>query len=982
MSQSNSIQSDSISIRSEQQNYKPIPNFMKKQLLTILTLAAAGSLWAADPVMLTISDEASYNTWVNIDGTGDADGTYNHFTYDPENAAAMMDGSSSGKGPDNDWMISPSVTLSGGVTYKISAMVKHYSSYTSDYERFTLSAGTQQSPEGMIEFYNCENFKEKEFTLLGGAFTPESDGTYYIGLKATSSKWMGKFWVKGIQVEELLAHPGAVWGFDVNAAAEGALEAVLSWNWPEKSDLDSELTSISGARIYRNTSRSFASGELESLHVATVEGGTPGAEASYIDTSVPAGGEYWYMVVPFNENGTSSATAPVKSSWVGSDTFAKPVTEATATATGDRSVTITFIPPTEGVNGGWIDTSKLSYEIRREYGNTTEVLEYSWSGDLPYIDNTIPGLGSYTYAIYTKLDGQSNNNPTRTNYVMAGGSMPLPYVQDFGTSDSFDLITVFHTSGSRDWRLASGYASVWGSGSDVWMVLPPFDLTAGQLYELRFENWNESNCNPRTIEARIGSTATAEGLDRVLYTESVSNNTRDQKSAFFTVETDGRYHIAFRAFDISDSKDVYIDEILVRESNIVPEKITDLSATPGAAGAMSVELTFTLPVMDVTGAVLPTIEKMQVLRNGDFIVAEQTELQPGDQINIIDTDLPAAGEYSYSVVTYLNGKPSDPATTTSGWVGPDAPTTPKNAVATLSEDGKSVTITFEPVETGVNGGYIDQEAIRYRITRMPEETVLTEDLNGTSYTDDVSELTIGAYYYKVTAIHAGTESIIGANTSELVFGAPFEVPYEADFTNYDHMNLWTTPTVGYDDYWSGTYSNKWYYNSADECLRTDRSFDECEEMPWAFTPPVHAVAGEYRITMHAYAYMAGDQEGYQLIMSPAASETHEGAVTIVENQAVVGNVTEETVHEFTIVNEGTLYFGFVPTNPTGFRLHVDRFLVELVRPFETGVDAVEVADAADAEYYNLQGLRVDTDNLLPGIYIRRSGGVSTKVLVK
>ena len=125
MSQSNSIQSDSISIRSEQQNYKPIPNFMKKQLLTILTLAAAGSLWAADPVMLTISDEASYNTWVNIDGTGDADGTYNHFTYDPENAAAMMDGSSSGKGPDNDWMISPSVTLSGGVTYQISAMVSY-----------------------------------------------------------------------------------------------------------------------------------------------------------------------------------------------------------------------------------------------------------------------------------------------------------------------------------------------------------------------------------------------------------------------------------------------------------------------------------------------------------------------------------------------------------------------------------------------------------------------------------------------------------------------------------------------------------------------------------------------------------------------------------------------------------------------------------------------------------------------------------------
>ena len=195
--------------------------------------------------MLTISDEASYNTWVNIDGTGDADGTYNHFTYDPEKRRrhdGRLEQRQRTRQRLDDFTVSDPLgrcdiqnQRNGETLFQL-----HFG-----LRKIHIVGRNTAVTRGMIEFYNCENFKEKEFTLLGGAFTPESDGTYYIGLKATSSKWMGKFWVKGIQVEELLAHPGAVWGFDVNAAAEGALEAVLSWNWPEKSDLDSELTSIS-----------------------------------------------------------------------------------------------------------------------------------------------------------------------------------------------------------------------------------------------------------------------------------------------------------------------------------------------------------------------------------------------------------------------------------------------------------------------------------------------------------------------------------------------------------------------------------------------------------------------------------------------------------------------------------------------------------------------------------------------------------------
>ena len=51
----------------------------------------------------------------------------------------------------------------------------------------------------------------------------------------------------------------------------------------------------------------------------------------------------------------------------------------------------------------------------------------------------------------------------------------------------------------------------------------------------------------------------------------------------------------------------------------------------------------------------------------------------------------------------------------------------------------------------------------------------------------------------------------------------------------------------------------------------------------------------------------------------------------------------------------------------------------------SGVENISISDAesdAEAVYYNLQGVRVNNSNLTPGLYIRRAGTTSTKVLVK
>ncbi len=48
----------------------------------------------------------------------------------------------------------------------------------------------------------------------------------------------------------------------------------------------------------------------------------------------------------------------------------------------------------------------------------------------------------------------------------------------------------------------------------------------------------------------------------------------------------------------------------------------------------------------------------------------------------------------------------------------------------------------------------------------------------------------------------------------------------------------------------------------------------------------------------------------------------------------------------------------------------------------TGISTVATGDDAPAEYYNLQGMKVDARNLMPGIYIMRTGSKSTKTIIR
>lgn len=96
-------------------------------------------------------------------------------------------------------------------------------------------------------------------------------------------------------------------------------------------------------------------------------------------------------------------------------------------------------------------------------------------------------------------------------------------------------------------------------------------------------------------------------------------------------------------------------------------------------------------------------------------------------------------------------------------------------------------------------------------------------------------------------------------------------------------------------------------------------------------------------------------------------------------------LTLATVPELgtTIVSGTTDYKKFTVTNE-GFYLNPDKDNNNLVLGDQktTGIEDVVVDENAPVEYYNLSGMRVNGDNMAPGVYIKRQGAKATKVYVK
>lgn len=956
---------------------------MKKIFTLLMALPLAASVWGAEtpPCKLTFLNQAEFDKWLPVDANKDG-GKYQFLFNNSEQAAYYVQNKS--KAAD-DWLISPAVTLTAGKQYTIMVSVRNYSTYSGDKNDFTVSYGNGQAVDAMTtEVMNVTGIKKSDSysDKSSEIFTVETTGDYCFGIHLTSASYQGDFGIKSFTVAEFVELPEAITTATVTPALLGEMKAELSWTYPSKNNTGGDLSAISGVRIYREYRYKTFALDDEHLIATVTEGAAPGAAGTYTDNSFKDGsGTYYYVFVPFNENGVSLADPSQFSAWIGEETDLKKVDNLKAVQDPDNEehVLLTWNVPPQGANGAYVDPAKISYRIER--GN--DVLEESWTGELPYIDTTIPGSGSYTYTVYALYNGKKSIYKSEVTITIKG-IVPLPYTNTFDNRSSVDFLTfVYATPGKNDWSFSSASIKVYEKGTpNAFAYLPPFQLEAGKIYSVTFST-KISGSSSKNLAVVHNSKPVADGTHTEVFREIISGTDYQEKTAVFTVPADGKYHIGF-LFDgtSTDYQDIYVDDVKVEEIVPAPAAVSDLAVAPAAEGALEATLTWTNPSLTNSGSELSALTKVVVTRDGAEIKTFDAPA-PGSAASYTDKELVAPGFYTYAVIPYLDENAGKAAEVTSAWVGKDTPKAP--ASVTVANDGADRTVTFEAVTESANGGYMPAE-LTYTISR--NGVVLAEGVAAEPYVDTEADLPLGFYTYSV---YAGYDDVKGeaANSEPVRLGETLALPYTPDHMDSKEYELWTLDKGNSRNDWG--HDAQWYKG-----LAIYGAYNS-----WAYTPPFFAKQGECLLTFSAACQNTTvenlkvclireaeveetpDESGKMRVAPEWTPEFVGEPVDYVINEPWSGTDFTVRTQTLKVPADGKYYVGFGAN--IGARAASSGRLVlkqsDIEQTSTTGVDDILTDDTdAPVEYYNLQGLRVT--NPEPGLYIRVQGKKASKVLIK
>lgn len=959
--------------------------------------AASTTLSAADftpPCEIPCGTQAELTAnWSIVDNNNSGAGDETTWAYSSSDNAAVY--SYNRDNAADDWLIAKfPVELKAGETYKVTGNIKTYNNNTK--ESIAFYAATADNIEALLQnkFYFDESLASNSYAWRGGSFTPPADGEYYFAIQCYSPRNLWKVYFRGLQIEIVRPHPLAATYVTAKAAPEGELKATISWTMPTKLDNDAELTSISGAKIYRGTSSYFSLNS--STLVGTYTGGTPGGVSSWDDTTVAEAGKYYYAVVPFDENGDSPVSPTrVQSDWIGMDSSIGSIPSVTAALQdgSETQITVTWETP-KGTNGGYVDLANLKYIVKRTgaMNSTAVTVAEDVSGNS--IDDEISSLDQYTYTVFTVYNGTTATSGKASNALIAGGALTVPYTENFNGSNAIALWTRFHESpGTRDWSTSSGQLWYWGSTTaDAWAITPPVILEAGKPYELTFTAKVNKSTSPKHLYVYIGTEPTAENLKgEQLFYEIISTQTATSKKISLGVPANGRYYIAFRCFGPSDSNDLYVDDLSLKETVFTPAPVTELTATAAEKGAMAATLSWTNPTKTNAGTDLSEITKIEVLR-GSEVIANITEgLTLGAVSTYTDNTISEAGKYTYTLKPYLDVNAGETTSATSGWVGPDTPIAPASVTVAVTDDGRVV--TFDTSAEGENGGYVDADALRYAVSRNGE--TIASDVNESPYTDTETGLSLGKYTYGVKAIWGELVSDEIMSTA-VVFGEAIELPYEANFKNDGDLDFWTTTGDGASweknpGSWSGSIHSRYAADNA-----------------WAFTPPLKLVHSNLKLTYKDEKYYtSGAAQPLEVYISRSTDHTNADHHTLIDSRSVSNTSEAEHMVDFTVRTPGTYYVAYrIPTNESRIDLKSTKLETTLIL---TGVedvtaegdgmlmysrtfDFIQAPEGVEVSVYNAAGVlvlraeavdgHVDTSALASGLYVAAATASGEKLTLK
>lgn len=544
---------------------------------------------------------------------------------------------------------------------------------------------------------------------------------------------------------------------------------------------------------------------LDGVKVGEVQT-TPGQSVSF-DVTVPALGTHVFQLIA--SNGDGNGRPATIHQWIGLDVPVA-VTNLACRNTDNTHALLTWTAPTKGVHGGYIDPAHLNYTIVDSEGTTVlsgvteNRCEVSKSGSR---------LTARTYSVIAFTDSEAGLSAT-SNRVYFGNRYKIPYTTYFDTQSEFDLWYVIDANddGSTwtydDYNRYVHYSYNKYNQADDWLFSAPIRLYAEQYYDLSSNVAAEMTYYRERFEIMVCNAQHPDSVVAVVRPATETVKDGKQERAFynyndcFCVPADGDYFLAYHCISDPDQLrfEVRSIDLTLGASFDAPAAADNAVFRAGSMGSSSSNVEFDAPTKSIRGNQLTSLTKAE-LYNGNYLCATLTDIVPGQHYTITDGSA-QRGYVDYRLVIYNEYGKGLPVSGTV-FVGPDTPSAPQNVQIRL--EGNGVFISWDPVTTGANGGYVDLSKLYYRVVRQQDVEVVYEGYN-TSCTDNTLS-NVGAqsdWYYGVFAYYGLTPGE-GTPTKNVVLGTPYTMPFEETFAGDSNQStLWL---IGYDPY--RTYGTSW-----------------------------------------------------------------------------------------------------------------------------------------------------------------------------
>lgn len=511
--------------------------------------------------------------------------------------------------------------------------------------------------------------------------------------------------------------------------------------------------------------------------VAAESGNAGAGETVVVNATLGQGSHFLEMMASNNGHEGPSAKNDV---FVGYD---KPKAPANVVL---KEGIVTWEAVTEGVNGGYIDTRNLVYDvyINDEFIDETSATEITF---------TVPEGDSFSRHI---AEVRAVNHGIESE---SGVSAPALYGKPMKLDVHFDCTSAadaefFSTSGKGEYYPAWGFSYSEGAfatstayyGGDAWLVTPPIDFDdADGLYSLSFSLKEESNWDqsPKFATYLVSPDDQMTPLATICgsyeYPEKFQWGTVDN---VFSVPAAGTYCVVFVSTQTGSGNSSMIKNVDIKRSTksvVAPDLPETFKAVAADGGALRAIVQFSMPVKNVAGGEIDAdTEITATVKCGENTVS--TTGLPGSAQSVEVATVQGDNEIT---ATFAIGDAVGMSCSTTVFTGKDVPSAPSNVVAMVSSDNRTTTFRWDAPTTGANGHYFNAEGIKYVLKTKAGwswSDIATVDDGSTEVTVSLPEYD---YLNLVNVrIVASNEIGDGGMTSVNVqVGKPYALPMNEDF---------------------------------------------------------------------------------------------------------------------------------------------------------------------------------------------------------